>query len=495
MVTIDDSRWPLVSAAFQGLDTPAEMERFYQAFETWLATEERFSLIVQRHDAEAAEQQGKSPAAKQMRKAGIAWTKAHKPQISQYCAGVAMVPDSAKLIALWGPMVAKVTQTMYGCPGKVFSSTEAATVWAAERLGRPDLVAGMDTASTKKQQTRPAANPLKQLVLQRWLPLLLSGLLAALGAALGLVPYYLIYVVSLRLFGPETLDAQSAIPLAVWAVGAVVGKAVCSGVSTRLSHIAAYSILYDLRIELARKLGRLPLGYFTQRTTGEIKKILHEDVEQLEQGLAHLIPDVVAGVTVPLVAGILLVRVDWRMTLATLASAAIALTVFGMMMSRVDMRAYNALLAKMNGVVVQYINGMKVIKAFTRSDVSFAQLQDVVEEIRQVYVRTTRMSALPMAVMLTLMRSAAVTVVPAGILLYQFGSLSLPTFILFVVMGIGFNRPIMAVLFHGITGIYQITTASQRITEVFKASDLADPEQPQQPQDNQITFHDVSFGY
>ncbi|MEO0397631.1 MAG: ABC transporter ATP-binding protein, partial [Cyanobacteria bacterium P01_A01_bin.137] len=272
-------------------------------------------------------------------------------------------------------------------------------------------------------------------------------------------------------------------------------KGICNGISTRLSHIAAYTILYDLRIELARKLGSLPLGYFTNRTTGEIKKIIHEDVEQLEQGLAHLIPDVVAGVTVPVLAGILLVLVDWRMTLATLASAVIALGFFGFMMSRFDMSAYNALLAKMNGVVIQYINGMKVIKAFTRTDFSFGQLQDVVEEMRQVYVRTTRTSALPMAIMLTLMRSAAVTVVPVGIALNLTGSLSIPTFVLFVVMGIGFNRPIMAVLFHGFTGFYQINSASQRIAEVFNQPELADPLEPKQPQGNDITFDNVSFGY
>ncbi|MEL7313888.1 MAG: ABC transporter ATP-binding protein [Cyanobacteria bacterium J06559_3] len=488
MVTIDDSRWPLVSVRFQGMGTPDEMTRFYRQFESWLAKRERFALVFQRDEAEAAEEQGKrSPVAKQMRKEGIAWTKLHKPEISRYCAGVAMVPDSTKLIALWGPMVATVTRNMYGCPGKVFGSLDEAKGWAAEQLG---LATATATAS-------PTAMSFRRVVLQQRLPLALSGLLAAIGAALGLVPYYLIYLVSLQVFGSSsaTLDTQYIWQLAWWAVGAVVGKGICNGLSTRLSHIAAYSILYDLRIELARKLGRLPLGYFSQRTTGEVKKIIHEDVEQLEQGLAHIIPDVVAGVTVPLLAGILLFLVDWRMTLATLASAAIALGFFGFMMSRFDMSAYNALLAKMNGVVIQYINGMKVVKAFTRTDFSFAQLQDVVEEMRQVYVRTTRLSALPSAIMLTLMRSAAVTVVPAGIALYLMGSLSLPTFVLFVVMGIGFNRPIMAVLFHGFTGFYQVNAASQRITAVFNQPDLADPEQPQSPQGTAIAFHDVSFGY
>ncbi|MEM9818404.1 MAG: ABC transporter ATP-binding protein, partial [Cyanobacteria bacterium P01_D01_bin.6] len=487
MVTIDDSRWPLVSVRIQGMGTPDEMTCFYNHFEEWLAKRERFALVLQRKDAEAAEQAGKrSPVAKQMRKEGIAWTKVHKPEISQYCAGVAMVPDSAKLIKLWGPMVAKVTQNMYGCPGKVFSSLDEAKDWAAEQLGL------VETATATA-----APMSFQRVVMQQRLPLALSGLLAAIGAALGLVPYYLIYLVSLQVFGSSapTLDTQYIWQLAWWAIGAVVGKGICMGISTRLSHIAAYTILYDLRIELARKLGRLPLGYFTNRTTGEVKKIIHEDVEQLEQGLAHIIPDVVAGVTVPLLAGILLFLVDWRMTLATLASAAIALGFFGFMMSRFDMSAYNALLARMNGVVIQYINGMKVVKAFTRTDFSFTQLQDVVEEMRQVYVRTIRTSALPSAIMLTLMRSAAVTVIPAGIALYLMGSLSLPTFVLFVVMGIGFNRPIMAVLFHGFTGFYQVNAASQRIAAVFNQPDLTDPEQPQQPQSTAIAFHNVSFGY
>ena len=484
MVTIDDSRWPLVSARFQGAGTPTEMAQFYTKFEAWLAKQEKFSLVLQRDDAEAAEEQGKrSPEVKQMRKDGIAWTKAHKPEISQYCAGVAMVPDSAKLLKLWGPMVATVTRTLYGCPGKVFGSMDEAEGWAAEQLGLA---------------TSAKATPMsfKQIVLRQQIMLGLSGLLAAVGAALGLVPYYLIYLVSLRLFGSAgVLDTQYIWQLAWLAVGAVVLKGICNGVSTRLSHIAAYTILYDLRIELARKLGSLPLGYFTNRTTGEIKKIIHEDVEQLEQGLAHLIPDVVAGVTVPVLAGILLLLVDWRMTLATLGSAVIALSLFGFMMSRFDMSAYNALLAKMNGVVIQYINGMKVIKAFTRTDFSFGQLQDVVEEMRQVYVRTTRTSALPMAIMLTLMRSAAVTVVPVGIALYLTGSLTIPTFVLFVVMGIGFNRPIMAVLFHGFTGFYQINSASQRIADVFSQPELVDPIEPKQPQGNDISFQNVSFSY
>ena len=487
MVAIDDSRWPLVSVRFRGMCTPTEMAHLYRHFEEWLTKQERFALLLHWDDAEAAEEQRKqsqSPEVKQIRKESIAWTKTHKSEIAQYCVGVAMVPDSKRLIALWGTIM---TKTMYGSPSRVFGSFDEAKVWTTEQLGQTVVKAPEITSFIS----------FRRVVLKQRLLLILSGFLAAIGAALGLVPYYLIYLVSLSLFEASSsgLDAQSIWQLAWWAVGAVVGKGLCKGVSSRLSHIAAYTIIYDLRIELARKLSKLPLGYFTQHTTGEIKKIIHEDVEQLEQGLAHIIPDVVAGITVPLLAGVLLLLVDWRMTAATLASATIALGLFGFLMSRFDMKAYNTLLARMNGVVIQYINGMKVIKAFTRTDVSFSQLQDAVEAMRKVYVSTMRLSALPMAVMLTLMRSAAITVVPIGIVLYLMDSLSISTFVLFVVMGIGFNRPIMAVIFHGLTGFYQVHAASQRITAVFNQPGLANPEHPRQPQGTAIAFHDVSFSY
>ena len=403
-----------------------------------------------------------------------------------------MVPDSAKLVSLWGPIVGKVVQNMYGCPGRIFSSFAEAEQWAADRLGISERSAEVSTSPSQPQ------NPsLRQLVMRQRVSLAVSGLLSALGAALGLVPYYLIYLVSLELFNQPraAVNSQYIWMLALTAVVAVIGKGICMGASTHIAHIAAYTILYNTRIELARKLGTLPLGYFTTRTTGEIKKIVHEDVEQLEAGLAHIIPDVVAGLTVPILAGILLFVVDWRMTLATLTSAAIALGIFGFIVSRFDMSAYNALLAKMNGAVIQYVNGMKVIKAFTRTDLSFAQLQDVVEEMRQVYIRITRTTALPYATMLTLMRSAAVTIVPAGILLYLMGSLSIPTFILFVVLGIGFNRPIMNVLFHGMTAFYQINAAAKRIKQVFDEPALAEPLRSKQPQGYAIDFHNVSFGY
>ncbi len=122
--------------------------------------------------------------------------------------------------------------------------------------------------------------------------LALAGLLSAVGNAAGLVPFLVIYFIAVEVLGKPlaAVNAGWLWTLAGIALGAVVMKAATTALALHVSHIAAYSILYDLRIAVADHLGRLPLGYFSARTTGQIKKVIHEDVEQMEEGLAHMIP-------------------------------------------------------------------------------------------------------------------------------------------------------------------------------------------------------------
>ncbi len=131
----------------------------------------------------------------------------------------------------------------------------------------------------------------------------------------------MVYLLALELFGSAATGVDQTLiwQLAAAALAAVVFKGVLRGWSLHFSHITAYNALYDLRIVLVRKLGTLPLGYFSRRTTGQIKKVMHEDVEQMEGGLAHMIPDLVAGLTVPLLTLGVLFWADWRMALATVA--------------------------------------------------------------------------------------------------------------------------------------------------------------------------------
>jgi ATP-binding cassette subfamily B protein len=347
----------------------------------------------------------------------------------------------------------------------------------------------------------PAQNnpSIRTVILNRKGGLILSALCASLGAAMGLVPYIVVYLVALEIFNrpPEQVNQGTILTLAVVALGASIVKALCMVGSEYVSHITAYRILYDLRMALARKLGTLPPGYFNQRSTGTIKKVIHEDCEQMEIGLAHVTPDVVAGVSVTVITTIALFIIDWRMALATVVVAPIAIALFFVSLKRIGgYGEFEQLSAQMNAAVIQYVNGMKVIKAFTQTTARFAKLRGVIDEMRTLYLRIVDKLGLSYQALFVLLRMGALLlVVPTGLLLYLDGSLDLPTYLFFIVIALVFNRPIFNVFFHGATAFYQIGWASGRVTDIFNEPGLAEPHQPQTPQDYTITFQNVVFRY
>jgi ATP-binding cassette, subfamily B, bacterial len=343
----------------------------------------------------------------------------------------------------------------------------------------------------------PEPQEVRSTIARRRAQLALSGLLSAIGNSAGLVPYLVIYFVAVELLG-KPLDAVNAgwlWTLAALALGAVLLKAVATGLATRVSHIAAYGILYDLRIALAEQLGRLPLGYFSARTTGQIKKVIHEDVEQLEEGLAHLIPDLIGGLTAPIITAVILFAVDWRLALATIALLPFAVAMYGWVAARSGIATYNEINGRINGAIIQYINGMKVLKTFLRTDASFEQLRAVSAEMRAYYTGPYAASIPALAVIFAVVRANLLLIVPLGVLFYLNGSLEIATFVLFLVLGMGFNRPIWALFSSYGTASWQVSEASRRINALFAAAPLAEPAQPQEPADASVQFQDVTFGY
>lgn len=327
--------------------------------------------------------------------------------------------------------------------------------------------------------------------------LALSGLLSAVGNAAGLIPYLVIYFIAVEVLGTPfaEVDAGWLWTLGGIALGAVVLKAAATGLALYVSHVAAYSILYDLRIALAEHMGRLPLGYFSTRTTGQIKKVIHEDVEQLEEGLAHMIPDLVGGLTVPILTAAVLFVVDWRLALATIALLPFAVGMYGWVAARSGIAQYNAINARINSAVIQYINGMKVLKTFMRADASFAQLRAVAEEMRAYYSGSYAASIPALAVIFAVVRANLLLIVPLGVLFYLGGSLEITTFVLFLVLGMGFNRPIWTLFASYGTAAWQVSEASKHIGALLDAAPLSEPAAPQAPRDASIVFDSVSFSY
>jgi ATP-binding cassette subfamily B protein len=154
--------------------------------------------------------------------------------------------------------------------------------------------------------------------------LIFASLLALVSTLSELAPYIITHRISLNLLSAN-LDIEMIIYLAKIGIGFTIFRGLTLYISIVISHIAAYEILYGLRKQLAEKLGRLPLGFFTQNTQGAIKGILNEDVERIEIFIAHRIPDLTSAVISPIVAFLYLTTLSVRMALVLLIPLAIVM--------------------------------------------------------------------------------------------------------------------------------------------------------------------------
>ena len=137
--------------------------------------------------------------------------------------------------------------------------------------------------------------------------------------------------------------------------------------SGMVSHVAAFNILYELRRQMADKLGKLPLGFINQSNSGALKKILADDVERIENFIAHSIPDLVKGVALPVVTLGYLFTVNWQLAL----TSCIPIIMLAVMMPFMFGRKFKALLTEyhsslesMNAGIVEFVRAMPVIKIF-----------------------------------------------------------------------------------------------------------------------------------
>lgn len=325
--------------------------------------------------------------------------------------------------------------------------------------------------------------------------MLLSVLLAVAGVAAGIIPYFFI-----RDFITELIEGAAQPEIlyrsAIGVGGFLAAKSLLFISSTLLSHKIAYRILYNLRLQLAEKLMRLPLGYVLDRDSGMIKKIMENDVEELERFLAHNIPEIISCILVPLAVIIYLFTLSLHLTLALLACVPVAALFYVLMMrgSKEKMRKYYSSVDKMNAVVVEYVNGMKEIKAFGQSDNSFSRLNNAISDYRN-YVLAWYHSAWPlMSAYYVLISASLVAVLPVGLWLTNTGSLNFSVFVLFVLITMGFAAPLLK-LTEFADGISMVVEAEQNINHILTEPEIAVYNNVYIPKRCDISFQDVSFSY
>lgn len=265
--------------------------------------------------------------------------------------------------------------------------------------------------------------------------LYISAVFSAVSAVLAVAPYVLLYQLVLTLLEPEPQfdDIRS---LSLWIAGVVVLRMVMFLASGVFSHVAAFSILYVLRMQVIEHIGHLPMGYLNNRTLGDLKKTVNEDIEKLENFIAHQIPDLTGAIFSPIVVWGYLMYLDYRLALALLIPVVLGVfTQMGMFAGVKDRMAhYHKLLSNMNGTIVQYIHGIQVMKAFNLSAKNFEKYKSVTEEYASYWSLISKKNSKYYALFLTLIDSGLLVVIPIGGYMVLKGEMNTPTFVLFLLL-------------------------------------------------------------
>ncbi len=272
-------------------------------------------------------------------------------------------------------------------------------------------------------------------------------------------------------------------------------------VSLMCSHIAAFNILYELRVATTRKMARLPLGFFTGRTTGDLKKIIGEDVERIELFVAHHIPDLTGAIVFPLLIIGWLFTIDWRLALVVLAVMLIAIVFqFSTTWSKKaadDTKNHMSIMGKLNASIIEYVRGMQVVKIFNRSSIALENLKKQIFGFRDFSNTIVTNYAVTYLGFYNMLSAALLFIIPVAVyFLLKAPSYTeyISTVLIFLVLGGGIFFPMLKLLWMT-NMLRQNNMGIDLIDDILQMEEIADPEQPQTPRDASIEFANVSFSY
>lgn len=322
-----------------------------------------------------------------------------------------------------------------------------------------------------------------------------SVVLAVAGVAGGLVPYFSSAQMLIALIAGERTFSFYLFWCGIAAAGYLL-KAICMNVSTTFSHKATFAVISEVRYRLTSKLSRLPMGYLLDTPSGKLKTTMVERVDSIEAPLAHVLPEMTANLLVPLGIIVYLFTLDWRMALVSLLTLPLGFLAYMLMMKdyAVKFEASTNAGKHMNATVVEYINGIEVIKTFNQSAKSYAKFTDAVRKNTQFVLDWMKATQLYSAIGMGLWPAVLLGVLPVGCLLYLNGTLAAADFITIMILALGIVGPILAAVFFT-DDIAKIGTIVGDIGTILDEPELHRPREKKQLRGTKLILRDVRFAY
>lgn len=347
-----------------------------------------------------------------------------------------------------------------------------------------------------KEKKRSAASWILEWAGQKRSAYVWSVVLAAGSVIFKVIPYFMIADV-VKMFLDGNREFKAYLVKAVWIALSFILAELLHSISTALSHKVTFTVLANIRKTCCEKLARVPLGYVKDTSSGTFKNILVERIDSIETTLAHIVPEFTSNLLAPVIILIYFFLTDWRLALWSLVPVVVGfLSYFGMMLDYKPSFERTVQTTKdLNDAAVEYIDGIEVIKAFGKTESSYAKFTKAAMAYADSFISWMKRCSIFHALMMVVTPYTLLTVLPFGAHYVENGTLTIPDFIMCIILSLGIVGPLITV------GSYtddlgKIGVIVGEVVGILEQPELKRPaESTAVPKDNSVTLTDVKFGY
>ena len=347
-----------------------------------------------------------------------------------------------------------------------------------------------------KEKKRSAASWILEWAGQKRSAYVWSVVLAAGSVIFKVIPYFMIADV-VKMFLDSNREFEAYLVKAVWIALSFILAELLHSLSTALSHKATFTVLANIRKTCCEKLARVPLGYVKDTSSGTFKNILVERIDSIETTLAHIVPEFTSNLLAPVIILIYFFLTDWRLALWSLVPVVVGfLSYFGMMLDYKPSFERTVQTTKdLNDAAVEYIDGIEVIKAFGKTESSYAKFTKAAMAYADSFISWMKRCSIFHALMMVVTPYTLLTVLPFGAHYVENETLTIPNFVMCIILSLGIVGPLITV------GSYtddlgKIGVIVGEVVGILEQPELKRPaESTALPKDNSITLTDVKFGY
>ncbi|HFH8614265.1 TPA: ABC transporter ATP-binding protein [Streptococcus agalactiae] len=322
-----------------------------------------------------------------------------------------------------------------------------------------------------------------------------SVFIASIGVIAGIVPYIAASRILVELLkGNEDFKIYS-LWLGIGLLSYIL-KSFLYSMALSVSHKATFSVLKDVRLRMLEKLPKMPLGEIISVPSGNFKQIMVDQVESMEKPLAHLLPEMTSNLLGSLSIFIYLLFLDWRMAFLSLVSIPVGMLFMGLVMKNYAVQYEGSVKVnrEMNSAIVEYVNGIEVIKTFNQDKRSYAKYKDKVIANARYFYEWMKSCQLPVSLSKNISPTTMITVLPFGWYFYISGSLSAEVFISVIILSLGIAGPLLETI-NFVDGLAKIGTIANSINLILEGKEQKHSDREVTIQKYNIDLQNVKFGY